>query len=171
MSDRMTGLSFLPMGAEDALAIQAWRYDGPYAVYNMGGDGAAEPDEELMDRRSPFFAVRDARGELVGFFNAGTSAQVWGSADPGLYAGDRTLVVGLGLRPDLTGQGLGLAFVEACLAFARAQFAPRRFRLYVLTFNERAIRVYERAGFRRVRVFVQHNVYGELTFLEMSRDL
>jgi [ribosomal protein S18]-alanine N-acetyltransferase len=42
---------------------------------------------------------------------------------------------------------LGLAYLQAGLAFATQRFTPRRFRLSVATFNERAIRVYERAGF------------------------
>jgi [ribosomal protein S18]-alanine N-acetyltransferase len=55
------------------------------------------------------------------------------------------------------------------LDFAREHFAPERFRLYVLIFNERAIRVYERAGFERAGVYVQHNPAGDRDFLEMRR--
>jgi RimJ/RimL family protein N-acetyltransferase len=40
-----------------------------------------------------------------------------------------------------------------------------------MTFNERAIRVYERAGFERVRVVIQHSLEGERPFLEMRQAL
>jgi [ribosomal protein S18]-alanine N-acetyltransferase len=56
-------------------------------------------------------------------------------------------------------------------------FAPmteedaRAFRLFVMTFNERAIRVYERAGFERVKVVIQHSLEGERPFLEMRQEL
>jgi len=73
------------------------------------------------------------------------------------------------MRPDLTGKGLGLAFVEAGLAFAREQFHPDYFHLFVYTSNERAIKVYEQAGFQRVRVFMRRNIQGESEFLEMKR--
>ncbi len=161
--------TFTPMTEPDARAVAAWRYPPPYHVYDI-----TEADDalaEMLDRRSPHFAVRDERSELVGFFAFGTAAGVTGVPEPALFAGDRTLSVGLGLRPDLTGQrrGLGQAFVLAGLDFARRTFAPESFRLFVLTFNERAIRVYESIGFERVGVRHVRNVYGELDFLEMRR--
>jgi RimJ/RimL family protein N-acetyltransferase len=105
----------------------------------------------------------------VGFFGFGSSACVTGYGEPHLYSENNTITIGLGLRPDLTGQGKGLAFVSAGLDFARREFAPDYFRLFVLTFNERAIRVYEKAGFQRVRIVVQRNPQGERLFLEMNR--
>ena len=158
------------MDEVDARAIQGWRYEGPYAIYNMDGDGD-EGIAEMLDRRSPYYAVRDERGELVGHFAYGTTAEVEGEGEPRLYGADRLLAIGLGLRPDLTGRGLGLEFVGACLAFARETFAPSAFHLYVLTFNERAIRVYEHAGFRRARIVRVRNVHGERDFLEMRREV
>ncbi|MEO7022383.1 MAG: GNAT family N-acetyltransferase [Ktedonobacteraceae bacterium] len=160
---------FTLMEEADAHEINTWRYAEPYAVYNI--DAAAEDDPaELLDRRSPYYAVCDETGALVGYFCYGTSAQVWQSETPGLYSEDATIDIGLGMRPDLTGKGLGLTWVNAGLDFARENFQPRTFRLVVLTFNERAIRVYERAGFARVRVFTQKNIYGERDFLEMKRE-
>ena len=164
--------TFSLMDAETARTICSWRYKGQYAVYNIGGADEENVPTEMLDQRSSYYAVRDELGEVVGFFNFGSSAQVWDSAEPGIYAANRTVTIGLGLRPDLTGQrrGIGLAFVNAGLAFAREQFAPKHLRMYVMTFNARAIRVYEEAGFRHVRVFTQHNIHGKLEFLEMSRE-
>jgi len=163
-----------PMTEGDARAIQTWRYEGAYATYNF--DDTPGALAELLDTRSPYFAVRDERGELVGFFAYGTAGEVggeMGEREPALYAdpANRTLSVGLGLRPDLTGIGLGLPFVEAALACARARFAPRGFRLFVLDWNARAIRVYERAGFARVRALTVTNRHGTLTFVEMRRGM
>lgn len=157
--------TFRLMEEEDARAMQTWRYEGEYAVYNFAAD--ADDPSELLDRRSPYYAARDERGELVGFFCFGTSAAITGSAEPGVYAEDRSVLIGLGLRPDLTGAGLGLAFVNAGLAFGREQFAPAAFRLFVMRFNQRAIRVYERAGFQSVGEVIQHSAQGDRPFLEM----
>lgn len=167
--------TFAPMSEADARTVYTWRYDGPYATYNLNSsDDDQEPGAELLaellDRRSPYYSVRDERRELVGFFNFGTSALVWGSEEPGIYTDEKTVDIGLGMRPDMTGRGVGLAFVNAGLDFARQTFAPARFHLYVYTWNERAIRVYERAGFQRERVSVVRNIHGEREFLEMGRD-
>ena len=154
-----------PIAVSDAEAICTWRYPEPYAVYN----GTAATVAALLDPDYHYCAVFEEAGELVGFFCYGADARV-----PGELAGedpdDATLDVGLGLRPDLTGQGLGSAFVEAGLAYARETFAPHRFRLAVLTFNRRAIVVYERSGFHPVRTFVGPSRQGDREYLRMERD-
>jgi len=157
--------TFKQTGEADAYAIQTWSYEEPYSVYNW----EEEDISEMLDVRSPHYAVKDEQGELIGFFAYGSSAQVWNSDEPYLYSENNTITVGLGLRPDLTGKGLGLAFVNARLDFARKQLKLDYFRLFVLAFNERAIRIYERAGFQRVSIYVQHNVNGAREFLVMRR--
>ena len=74
------------------------------------------------------------------------------------------------MRPDLTGQGLGLEYLLAGLEFAEERFSPGRFTLSVATFNERAILVYERAGFRRGTVYTHHTNGGDYLFLSMARE-
>ncbi len=171
MPDAPATFTFRLMTEADARALLTWQYAGPYAVYNFEDEAGPEDPydalEELLDQRSPYYAVLDARGELVGFWAFGTTAEVVGERLPALYREDGSLTVGLGLRPDLTGQGLGLAFVQAGLAFARQQFAPGGFRLFVFPWNERAMKVYERAGFRRVGMVMQRTLEGERPFVEM----
>ena len=151
----MIDLSIAPMSQRDAVAISEWHYDPPYSFY----DSNADSDDEalLLDaerRKGRYFSAFDD-GALVGFFEF----QVKG--------GD--VVVGLGLRPDLTGRGRGLEFTEAGLAFARERFGPGQFRLSVASFNTRAIKVYERAGFTTTRAFDHETNGGVYPFLEMTR--
>jgi [ribosomal protein S18]-alanine N-acetyltransferase len=78
--------------------------------------------------------------------------------------------VGLGLRPDQTGRGLGPAYIESGLAFARDRWAPARFALDVYPWNERAIRAYEHVGFVRGERYVRRFDDGaEREFLRMTR--
>ena len=120
----------------------------------------ADPGDlaELLDpvqRDGRYFAVLGDLGDLVGFFAF-------------RHTGD-VVEVGLGLRPNLTGRGLGLSFMLAGLEFARGRYAPARFRLAVAASNWRAIRVYERAGFIRSESFTHWTNGGEHAFLRMER--
>ena len=148
---------FEQLSQEDAEAIAEWHYPEPYSFY----DWTADPDDlrELLDpalRGAAYWAVRDDADELIGNFSFKPKDEA-------------TVEIGLGLRPDLTGRGLGSSFLAAGLDFAREQFAPARFVLSVASFNERAIKVYERAGFARQRVYMHSTNGGEWEFLEMSR--
>ena len=64
----------------------------------------------------------------------------------------------------------GDRFLLASLEFARRLFSPDSFTLAVATFNERAILVYERAGFRRDTVYKHNTNGGEYLFLWMARE-
>lgn len=175
-------LLFTPMQAADARAILAWRYTGPYAAYNSP-DPALGPnfaiEAEMLDPGSPYFAVRETGHEAdapIAFFAYGSACEVGSDAVAGvsmpyILRPDGTATIGLGLRPDLTGQGRGLALVEAGLAFARERFHPTGFRLYVFNWNVRAQRVYERAGFVAVGTSRLWAPEGERVFIEMTRPL
>ncbi|GAC1399990.1 MAG: GNAT family protein [Ktedonobacteraceae bacterium] len=162
--------TFTLMTEEDARIISSWQYEAPYTVYTMGGSEESDALAEMLDRRSPYYAVRDEHDMLIGFYCYGTSAHVGGSMEPGLFVEDRMVTIGLGLRPDVTGHGLGLTFVNAGLDFACREFAPKRFRLYVFAWNERALRVYERAGFQHVGLSTVQSPEGEREFIEMQRE-
>src|SRR5215217_2195568 len=147
---------FEPMSDWQARAVADWRYDPPYDFY----DAVADPGDlaELLDseqRGDRYFAVLSGSGDLVGFFAFRRE-------------GDG-VEIGLGLRPDLTGRGLGLPYLLAGLEFARERYAPARFRLAVAAFNQRAIRVYERAGFCRGTSYPHWTNGGEHEFLRMER--
>lgn len=140
--------SFRPITAPDAEEISRWRYPEPYSTYD--GDPASVPG--LLNPRYNYHAVIGPGGDLVGYFCFGADATVPAGRRLGLYEED-ALDVGLGMRPDLTGRGLGPDFVRAGLRFARRAFSPPAFRLTVAAFNRRAIKVYEAAGFERARSF------------------
>jgi [ribosomal protein S18]-alanine N-acetyltransferase len=155
-----------PITRADAQAVSRWRYDGPYSAYNGNPASVAS----LLEPRYLYHSVHDDLGELVGYFCYGEDARVSAGTRLGLYEREIALDVGLGMRPDLTGQGLGEEFVHAGLRFARATYDPRAFRLTVATFNRRAIRVYRRVGFEPVVTFGAIRLNGEKEWLLMRRD-
>lgn len=147
------------MTGSDARAIAGWRYEPPYDVYDWSED--PEDLAELLDPAGwgeTWFAVDDAEtGELVGF----AELRVIGDL----------VEIGLGMRPDATGLGLGAPFTEALMVFARARWSPARFGLDVLPWNERAMRAYERVGFQRRERYVRRFENGaEQEFVRMDRE-
>jgi ribosomal-protein-alanine N-acetyltransferase len=142
----------------DVRVVSRWRYDGNYAMYNQ----EALPMLTLALFHGLLralgleaFVVLNDANERIGIFTFIQRATA--------------IEIGLAMRPDLTGRGLGLAFVEAGLDFARARYAPVRFTLDVATFNERARRVYERAGFRPGGTFTRRFKGSTCEFLAMYR--
>jgi [ribosomal protein S18]-alanine N-acetyltransferase len=137
-----------PLSPEERALLDGWRYDPPYEFYNGDDDPVLNPER--------FFVVRDG-DEVVGFYYFDEQKD--------------TVEIGLGLRPDLTGKGLGLQFFLEGVAFARDRFPGRRVTLNVAAFNERAITVYERAGFRRTGEHVRtFDRWGEMPFVEMEEE-
>ena len=146
-----------PMDKDYAQAMAGWHYEGIYAFYDLEHD--VEDLEEWLDPRSwqdSYFAVIGDQGDLIGFFCFEQEKEV--------------VVIGLGLRPDLTGKGWGQAFLEAGLEFAREKYRPATFELSVATFNQRAIHVYRKAGFADLEVFVNETNGGRYEFLRMTRE-
>ena len=152
-----------PITPSDARAISRWRYDEPYAIY----DGDPNSVDALLQPHFSYHSVYDEHGDLTGYFCFGEDAQVAVGKQLGVYQVEPALDVGLGMRPDLTGRGLGEEFVHAGLGFAREVYSPPAFRLTVAAFNHRAIRVYERAGFETVETFGAPTLGAEREWLLM----
>ena len=152
--------TFRPLCWRDVLAVSRWRYPPPYGSYNLGLIPLVTTWllQQILGLAGVtiYYAVVGDGGGLVGIFS--------------YFAHDGTVEVGLAMRPDLTGQGGGLAFMRAGLAYAEREFAPARFRLTVATSNRRAITVYERAGFRPVRTYTSRGLWRKREQLEMARD-
>jgi len=122
-----------------AKAISVWKYENEYAFYNND-----EGDiEEFMD--GTYYACTLENGELIGYFCFGKGAQI-PTVEENVYD-DASVDIGLGLRPDLCGKGMGLVFFSAGLEYAKAVLDITHFRLSVAAFNERAIKLYKNAGF------------------------
>lgn len=132
-------MTIVPMTEDDARMISDWKYEGDYSFYNH----SQENRDGLMD--GTHFACLDAQGELIGYFCYGADARI-PTMEENVYP-EGYLDIGLGLRPDLCGKGLGLSFLQEGLRYAKERYQEDQYRLSVAAFNERAIKVYERAGF------------------------
>lgn len=148
-------LSFQAMKQEQAEDIaNNWQYDGEYAFYNMDAD--LEDLQEFLDpeqRKDAYYAVTEV-GEVIGFYNFTQTAE-------------NTIDIGLGMKPDLTGNGNGFEFLEAGLGFAESVYDAKIITLSVAAFNVRAIKVYKQAGFKEVERFEQATNGAIFEFVKM----
>ena len=160
-------LTIEKMSAETARQISRWAYPEPYSIYSR--DESDDCRNELLG--GFYFSAYDVAGNLVGYYCFGEAAQVPAGKVFGIYDDTNFMDIGLGMNPALCGKGQGVAFVNAELTFVREKFAVTGFRLTVAAFNQRAIRVYEKAGFRQVNSFVRLSQPGKMEFLIMAKGI
>ncbi|GAA0329651.1 GNAT family protein [Bacillus carboniphilus] len=129
---------------EIAKQILCWKYETPYDFYNS--ELTEENVRELVD--DTYHVVFDNHDKLIGFYCTGAAAQVPTGKEFGAY--DKDYVdIGLGLKPDLTGKGLGSSFLRFIIDHICEDRDYQKLRLTVATFNKRAISLYTKVGFVR----------------------
>lgn len=148
---------------EEAMEINTWTYEEPYSLYSFSGE--KEVIEELLD--GTYYGCCDDQGDLIGYFCFGANAQVPGGRDANLYGGEDVIDIGLGMKPALTGKGIGKEFFQAGIAFATKEFNAKMFRLSVATFNTRAITLYKNIGFKQGTIFLSRG--REFMLMEYER--
>ena len=146
--------TFVPMNQEYASTIvDTWKYDAEYSIYDYSNEADHMLDPEGWGRG--VFAVLNDENELIGelsieFYTAQGQITEYAQYEDAALVNERELWIGFGLRPDLVGHGLGVAFVLAWVEFAVERFTYRGeyIRLGVAAFNQRAVKTYARAGFQ-----------------------
>lgn len=140
----------------DARNICSWHYPPPYDVYDYADWDTVvrnEWDLSLPEKRSAEYISFRIIDGLVAFGRL-TSTQEY-------------VLIGVGLRPDFCGIGLGKRVMASLTALAQDRYPHQIPALEVRTFNIRAIRCYEACGFRKVKQYVRNTLTGEDTFYFM----
>ncbi|MEI5909355.1 GNAT family protein [Bacillus spongiae] len=145
---------------EDVSEFITWTYDGVYSFYdnNIQKEKIDSFLQSIATDR--FYSVIDDQGNLIGnceFFNVGELTE-------------EVIAVGVQMKPSFTGKGKGLRFIRAIIEQGRELIGYDHLELAVVEFNKRAIKVYEKAGFKRKGDF-QNNIRGEnYNFIIMEKD-
>jgi len=155
-------LQFRPFRPADALITIAWRYPVPYSAYNLDPLDPAILAAVLRPEYNYHAIIQN--DEVVGFFLLGTDAQV----DGGTYD-ESALDIGFGLRPDLTGRGQGSSYFDVVLRYIEAQMPGRSLRATVAAWNQRAIRLCQRAGFRVLGHFISRREGKEEEYVTLLK--
>ncbi len=159
----MMKFHFQLMNEAGARAVLGWRYEPPYDVYNMVSDDPEADMAYLLNPNYFFHNIHDGAGEIVGFCSFGYDAQV-----PGGDYDQEALDIGMGIRPNLTGQGNGRFFAQAVLQFAHTAFEPTLYRVTIAEFNTRAQKVWQNVGFQKVARFESRE--GKRPFLIFTKQ-
>jgi len=131
-----------PLRPEDADALHAIRTQPGVADTTLG-----LPSDRVADSRGFF----DALGSDDHLLVAVLDGEVVGAAGLHLRRGKQrhSASVGIMVREELQGRGIGRALLTALLDLADNWLGLTRVQLEVMAENERAIRLYERLGFER----------------------
>ncbi|MCB1100497.1 MAG: GNAT family N-acetyltransferase [Verrucomicrobiae bacterium] len=135
-------LDFQTMTRSYAAQVVSWRYEEPYDIYGYAENEREKAIEDLANEENGFYAVLND-GVLIAFRSYGKDGRVLGGAYD-----EHHLDTGGGLRPDLTGKGLGSKVIIEGLRFGAKKFGTKRFRVTIADFNERAKKACEKIGFR-----------------------
>jgi ribosomal-protein-alanine N-acetyltransferase len=143
-----------PMTETHGQTISTWTYPPPYHIYNwpswehMVQDGLDFADPVV--RKDQYAAVVDDQDELCGF---GQFFPIVGVTR-----------LGLGLRPDLLGLGMG-AYLTSLMVMEAKKRAPHSIiDLEVLIWNIRAQRSYIKAGFKVTDTYIRSTPGGLAAF-------
>jgi len=129
-----------------AREAMTWCYDPPYDFYNPPAEPTVGDLASMLSRESPHFAVIGPDDALIGFIGIGYEAQV-----PGGDYTEGAIDIGIGLRPDWTGRGIGRIVLESFIR--EADFTGSRLRATIAAFNLRSRRTFEHLGFRETARF------------------
>lgn len=141
----MSNYIYRPMDELAAREVSSWRYEPPYDIYN---DVDLENSLECyLERTYHYYSVWQNQ-ELIAFRCFGEDARVAG----GNYSAV-ALDMGGGLRPDLTGKGMGASLMLSAFEFAKIHFNPKEFRCTVAGFNIRAQKVCLKVGYKEIQRF------------------
>lgn len=142
-SSSMPDVRIRPMTPDDAARVAGWQYPDRWSVYDLPSSST------ILDELDSYWAVTDGEDTLVGFVCEGSAARV-----DGLTADQDVVDVGVGMDPDLVGQGGGRVFGNAVLAHFGRHHPGRPLRAVIQSWNVRSQRFAAALGFAFV---------GELT--------
>jgi RimJ/RimL family protein N-acetyltransferase len=139
-----------------AREVANWHYEPPWDFYDLTSDPADAAEMRDPASVGHYRAVLSESGRLEAFWYFDWHGDV--------------VEIGIGLRPDLTGRGHGGSFLRAQLEYASDRWQPATLRIFVAAWNERAIRLYQRFGFREVARETRHfELVGDHEFVRMER--
>ena len=153
--------SIIPLKPELAQEIISWVYEPPYDLYDHSRDNLPG----LLNPEYHYHAVIGKDGALVGYCCFGLDAQVPGGdyqeGEP------EVLDIGVGMRPELTGQGFGRRFVSRIEEYAIEKYSSKRLRVTIAAFNQRSLKVFRSCGYQDTFHFTRD--LARIKFIQLEK--
>ena len=157
-------ISYRPAEKKHAREFVNWQYKPPYDVYNCPPEEIGDAVQYNIDPTNNVYAMLDQNEELIGYCSYGKDAQV-----PGGDYNEEALDIGLMIKPELTGQGMGATFTKEVIRNGIAKYEPKKLRVTIAAFNKRAMRIWEKNGFEQNQTFERSE--NRMGFVIMTKEL
>ena len=139
---------YRPAEEKSAREFVHWQYEPPYDIYTCPPDHIEEAIQYNIDPANIVYAMFNQGDELIGYCSYGQDGQV-----PGGDYSEEALDIGMMIKPELTGQGMGSAFAKEVIKNGMNKYAPKKLRVTIAAFNKRAMRTWEKNGFQHIQTF------------------
>lgn len=118
---------------DEKYEICEWKYSGDFAIYDM--ESYDKMKEKHFAFANPKMYVESFldNNDLIDFCN--------------LYDDGDEIFFGIGVNPNFCNRGHGTEMIETMYAISKRMFHGKPLYLEVRTWNKRAIRCYQKAGF------------------------
>lgn len=149
-----------PMTESMAREICGWEYLNEYSSYNYPRwADLCEQNWTIANtekRERQFHSVLDNTNDLIGYVR--------------IFTNLGRIEIGLGMKPNLCGKGNGNRFMNTIIQYIKQIYPDSEIILNVRNWNIRAIKCYEKAGFKILRKYYRdtHMIKGE--FYEMCLE-
>jgi len=146
----MSDIEVRPFTENDAINVCDWIYNNSLEIYNL-------PSWNEAISKNYSFTKEDVRNkEFLSFY---IKDQLMGYGR--LIIKNKEVVLGIGMKPDLCGQGLGTKAFQLLIAEAKKRYGDCGQTLLVRKFNKRAIRCYQNCGFivlKEVKIMTRQGI-------------
>ena len=146
------------LSEDDKREICSWKYEGEYAIYNL------PPYEEMKKAGSGFLNPQNEKN-FYGFFEGDTLVGFVNIKEE-----SAEIFIGIGVRPTSCGKGYGREILGEAYRISKENYPTKPLYLEVRSWNQRAIRCYQKAGFAiDGEPFEQTTGIGKGTFYRMTK--
>ena len=157
-------INYRPSDEKSAREFLMWHYETPYDIYNCPHEDVEKYIQYNIDPANNVYAIFDQAGQLIAYCSYGKDAQV-----PGGDYSENALDIGMMVKPELTGRGMGSSFAREVIQNGLHKYTANKLRVTIAAFNKRAIRTWEKNGFQHKQNFKRRG--NGMEFVIMTKEI